>query len=67
VLIVTSPSHSRRAKATFQQLKLNATVVAATEPRFDTALRLPYDRLGALAPLAREVAGTIKYSLFGWF
>ena len=67
VLIVTSPTHSRRAKATFQQLKLNATVVAASEPRFDAALRLPYDRLMALAPLARELAGTIKYSLFGWF
>ncbi len=67
VLIVTSPSHSRRARTTFQQLKLNASVVAASEPRFDTELRLPYDRLMAIPALVREVAGVVKYSLFGWF
>jgi uncharacterized SAM-binding protein YcdF (DUF218 family) len=66
VLIVTSPSHSRRAQTTFQQLKLDAFVVAASEPRFDTDLRLPYDRLMALPALAREVAGMVKYTLFGW-
>ena len=67
VLIVTSPTHSRRALATFKQLGLNASVVAATEPRFDGALRLPFDRLMALPALAREVAGLVKYTLFGWF
>ena len=67
VLIVTSPTHSRRALATFKQLGLNASVVAASEPRFDGALRLPYDRMMALPALAREIAGLVKYTLFGWF
>jgi uncharacterized SAM-binding protein YcdF (DUF218 family) len=67
ILIVTSPSHSRRAKTTFKQLGLDAFVVAATEPRFDSSLRTPFDRLQALRPLAREVAGFVKYALLGWF
>ena len=67
VLIVTSPTHSRRTLATFKQLGLNASVVAASEPRFDGALRLPFDRMMALPALAREVAGLVKYTLFGWF
>lgn len=67
VLVVTSPTHSRRALATFKRLGLNASVVAASEPRFDGALRLPYDRLMALPALARELAGLVKYTLFGWF
>ncbi len=67
VLIVTSPTHSRRALATFKQLGLNASVVAASEPRFDGALRLPFDRMMALPALTREVAGLVKYTLFGWF
>jgi uncharacterized SAM-binding protein YcdF (DUF218 family) len=67
VLIVTSPSHSRRAKTTFKQLGLDAFVVASTEPRFDSSLRTPFDRLMAIRPLAREVAGFVKYGLLGWF
>ena len=67
VLIVTSPTHSRRALATFKQLGLNASVVGASEPRFDGALRLPFDRMMALPALTREVAGLVKYTLFGWF
>ena len=67
VLIITSPTHSRRALATFKQLGLNASVVAASEPRFDGELRLPYDRMMALPAMVREVAGLVKYTLFGWF
>jgi uncharacterized SAM-binding protein YcdF (DUF218 family) len=67
ILIVTSPSHSRRAKATFAQLGLDAFVVAATEPRFDSSLRTPFDRLMAIRAVSRELAGLAKYSLFGWF
>jgi uncharacterized SAM-binding protein YcdF (DUF218 family) len=66
VLIVTNPTHSRRARTTFQQAGLNAFVVASSEPRFDSSLRLVSDRLGALNPLAREVMGMLKYTLFGW-
>jgi uncharacterized SAM-binding protein YcdF (DUF218 family) len=66
-LVVTSPTHSRRVQATFAAVGVNARIVAATEPRFDSALRLPFDRLMALPALAREVAGLVKYTLFGWF
>lgn len=67
ILIVTGPSHSRRARATFTQLKLQAFVVSSTEPRYDTDLHLPHDRLIALPALAREIAGFVKYMLLGWF
>jgi uncharacterized SAM-binding protein YcdF (DUF218 family) len=67
ILIVTSPTHSRRAKATFKQLKLDVLVVAATEPRFDSSLRTPFDRLMAIRVVIREIAGLAKYTLFGWF
>lgn len=67
VLIVTSPTHSRRAVTTFKQLGLDAFVVSSSEPRFDSSLRTPFDRLLALRPLAREVAGFVKYGLLGWF
>jgi uncharacterized SAM-binding protein YcdF (DUF218 family) len=66
VLIVTNPTHSRRARTTFQQAGLNAFVVASSEPRFDSSLRLVSDRIDALNPLAREVLGMLKYTLFGW-
>ncbi len=67
ILVVTSPTHSRRAKATFTQLGLDAFVVAADETRFDSSLRTPFDRLMLFRAAAREVAGLVKYSLFGWF
>ena len=67
VLVVTSPSHSKRARATFLQLKLQAFVVSAGEPRYDTELHLPHDRLKAIPALAREIAGFVKYTLLGWF
>jgi uncharacterized SAM-binding protein YcdF (DUF218 family) len=67
VLVVTAPSHSKRARATFMQLKLQAFVVSAGEPRYDTELHLPNDRLNAIPVLAREVAGLVKYTLLGWF
>ena len=67
VMVVTSPSHSKRARATFMQLKLQAFVVSAGEPRYDTELHLPHDRLKAIPALAREIAGFVKYMLLGWF
>ena len=67
ILIVTSPTHSRRTKATFTQLGLDAFVVSSGEQRFDSSLRTPFDRLMALRAIVREVAGLVKYSLFGWF
>ncbi len=67
ILVVTAPSHSRRARATFIQLRLQAFVVSSGEPRYDTELHLPHDRLVALPALAREIAGFVKYTLLGWF
>jgi uncharacterized SAM-binding protein YcdF (DUF218 family) len=67
ILVVTAPVHSRRARATFTQLKLQAFVVSSGEPRYDTELHLPHDRLEALPALAREIAGLVKYTLLGWF
>ena len=67
ILIVTAPSHSRRARATFTQLKLDAFIVSSGEPRYDTDLHLPGDRLKAMPALVREMAGFVKYTLLGWF
>ncbi len=67
ILIVTAPAHSRRARATFTQLKLQAFVVSSTEPRYDTDLHLPHDRLKAMPVIIRELAGFVKYTLLGWF
>ncbi len=67
ILIVTAPAHSRRARATFTQLKLQAFVVSSSEPRYDTDLHLPHDRLQALPVIVRELAGFVKYTLLGWF
>ncbi len=66
IMIVTNPTHARRARTTFQQMGLTAFVVASSEPRFDSSLHLVSDRLAALNPLAREVLGMLKYTLFGW-
>jgi uncharacterized SAM-binding protein YcdF (DUF218 family) len=67
ILIVTAPAHSRRARATFTQLKLQAFVVSSGEPRYDTDLHMPHDRLQALPVVVRELAGFVKYTLLGWF
>jgi uncharacterized SAM-binding protein YcdF (DUF218 family) len=67
ILIVTAPAHSRRARATFTQLKLQAFVVSSGEPRYDTDLHLPHDRLKAMPVVIRELAGFVKYTLLGWF
>ena len=60
VMIVTSPTHSRRALRTFRRAGVNAFVVAADEPNFDTGFGHPVDRLRAVAPAFRELAGMIK-------
>ncbi len=67
ILIVTAPAHSRRARATFTQLKLQAFVVSSGEPRYDSDLHLPHDRLQAMPVVTRELAGFVKYTLLGWF
>ena len=61
VMVVTSPTHTRRAIATFRKAGVeNAFVVAADETNFDTAFGHPMDRVRALGPVFRELAGMIK-------
>lgn len=66
VLLVTTPTHSRRAAAIFRAQGLEVTSVPSSEPRFDMTLRLPIDRLRALAVVSREYAGLLMYRLRGW-
>ncbi len=63
VMVVTSPTHTRRALDTFRKAGVNAFVVAADEPNFDLKFNRPADRLRAFAPVLRELAGMIKYRL----
>jgi uncharacterized SAM-binding protein YcdF (DUF218 family) len=66
VLIVTSPTHTRRARATFRDAGITAIMVSASEPRYDTGFRLPADRLNSLEAIVRELAGLLKYGANGW-
>lgn len=66
VLLVTTPTHSRRAAGAFRKLGLEVLSVNSSEPRFDMALVAPADRLQALTPLAREYLGLLAYWLRGW-
>ena len=63
VMVVTSPTHTRRALDTFRKAGVNAFVVAADEPNFDLKFNRPADRLRAFAPVLRELAGMVKYRL----
>lgn len=66
VLLVTTPTHSRRSAGTFRDLGLEVVSVVSTEPRFDMALTKPADRLRALTPVTREYLGLLTYGLRGW-
>lgn len=66
ILLVTSPIHSRRASSTFRQVGLEVISVVSAEPRFDSQMPKPVDRILALSPLAREILGLITYKLRGW-
>ncbi|MCM2256728.1 MAG: YdcF family protein [Vicinamibacteria bacterium] len=67
VLLATSPSHSRRAAASFEACGLDVVSVPAVETRWDEpAFPLRIDRLGAFGALAHEWLGLGYYSLRGW-
>lgn len=66
VLVVTSPTHTRRARATFRDAGLTAIAVSSSEPRYDTGFRLPSDRLRSLEAIVHELAGLLKYGANGW-
>ncbi|AFZ68396.1 YdcF family protein [Deinococcus peraridilitoris] len=65
VLLVTSPSHSRRAAALFDREGLQVVSVPAEEPRFDGTLPLASDRLYALRVVTYEVLSRVKAVLSG--
>lgn len=65
ILLVTSPSHSRRAAGLFRSYGLNVVSVPAGETLFDTTLPLPSDRLYALRVLLYEGLSRVKASLGG--
>ncbi|WP_162393718.1 YdcF family protein [Deinococcus kurensis] len=65
VLLVTSPSHSRRAAALFRSQGVTVISVPTQEWRFDQALTLPSDRLVALRVLMYEGLSRVKAALGG--
>lgn len=60
VLLVTSPSHSRRAARLFAEQGVNVVSVPAGETRYDATLPLPVDRLAALRTLVYEGLSRVK-------
>lgn len=70
LLVVTSPTHTRRTVATFRNaaagLPVEMVSVASSEPRFDSTLWKPRDRLLALPVVTRELLGLLTYRLRGW-
>lgn len=65
VLLVTSPSHSRRAAGIFRTYGMKVVSVPAPEVRFDETLPYPDDRLYALRTLVYEGLSRVKFSLGG--
>lgn len=63
VVVVTSPTHTRRARDIFEHAGVHAVVVAATEPQYDRSFSRPTHRIRALGLVVREVAGTVKAKL----
>jgi uncharacterized SAM-binding protein YcdF (DUF218 family) len=67
VLLVTSPSHTYRAAATFEARGLEVVAVPALETRFDLErLELPGDRRAAFSSLTHEWVGLFVYRQRGW-
>jgi uncharacterized SAM-binding protein YcdF (DUF218 family) len=66
ILVVTSATHTRRARATFRDVGLKAIAVSSQEPKFDSGMRYPSDRLLSLMQISREIAGLFKYRAQGW-
>jgi uncharacterized SAM-binding protein YcdF (DUF218 family) len=67
VLLVTSPTHTRRAAASFEREGLLVVSSPATETRFDLELLArPDDRLFAFGSLLHERVGIQVYRYRGW-
>ncbi len=67
VLLVTQPTHSRRAAAVFEHAGVRVISSPCPEERYDLrAPRTPSARLAAFEDLLRELVGTEVYRLRGW-
>jgi uncharacterized SAM-binding protein YcdF (DUF218 family) len=67
VLLVTSPTHTRRAAAAFEREGLDVVSSPALETQFDLeALSRPDDRLFAFGALLHERVGIAVYRWRGW-
>jgi uncharacterized SAM-binding protein YcdF (DUF218 family) len=67
ILLVTSPSHSRRASAVFEHAGLTIVSSPSTETRYDLeSLDLPEDRVAAFGNLMHERIGLWIYKRRGW-
>ncbi|HXV17423.1 MAG TPA: YdcF family protein [Gemmatimonadaceae bacterium] len=67
IALVTSPFHTRRACATFEQTGLTVSCVPS-ESRDIAVRRLiyPHDRVAAFGMWLYETAGTLRYRQLGW-
>ena len=66
-VVVTSPSHSRRACATFERTGIRVTCRPSDERAFRlTRASSPHERLLAWQAVVYEVAGSLLYRLRGW-
>ena len=63
VVVVTSPTHTRRARDLFRAAGVNVAVVGASEPQYDRSFSRPTHRLNALGSVVREFAGIAKSKL----
>lgn len=67
ILLVTSPSHSRRASAVFEHAGIEVVSSPCTETRYDLeSLDLPEDRVAAFGSLMHERIGLWIYKRRGW-
>lgn len=66
ILLVTAPTHTKRASLAFNKLGLEVIPVASSEPRFDMKFAKPSSNLRALGPLLREWLGLWLYRRNGW-
>jgi uncharacterized SAM-binding protein YcdF (DUF218 family) len=67
VLVVTSPTHSRRAAAVFEAQGLDVVSSPSIETRYDLEdLSLPFDRLEAFSSGLHERLGMWVYGRRGW-
>jgi uncharacterized SAM-binding protein YcdF (DUF218 family) len=67
ILLVTSPTHSRRALLTFRHTGLQVVSSPCRSTAFDLEnLNTPIDRIPAFAAAIREIVGLRVYRYRGW-